>query len=187
MLWRPLPCYSSLVTCHSSLTTRHSPLTTRHSPLVTYHRICPLAVYTLLKYFDAMATSTASKKKIARLIAQFAEEQPDVLGAYLFGSAVQNRLTADSDVDIGMLFETSPDGIQLLELQENLSTLLKRQADLVDLNHVSPILGMQVLKHGEIVFERSERAVRKFQVRTMFAYFDLKQVRKPIEEALLSS
>jgi predicted nucleotidyltransferase len=134
-----------------------------------------------------MATSTASKEEIARLIARFAAEQPDVMAAYLFGSAVQNRLTADSDVDIGLLFEPSPNGIQLLELQEDLTTLLKRQADLVDLNHVSPILGMQVLKHGEIVFERSERAAREFQVRTLFAYFDLKQVRKPIEEALLSS
>jgi hypothetical protein len=46
---------------------------------------------------------------------------------------------------------------------------------------------MQVLKHGEPVFERSERAVREFRVRTLFAYFDLKQVRKPIEEAFLSS
>ncbi len=134
-----------------------------------------------------MATSTASKEEIVRLIAQFAVEQPDVMAAHLFGSAVQNRLTADSDVDIGLLFETSPDGLRLLELQENLTTVLKRQADLVDLNHVSPILGMQVLRHGEIVFERSERAVREFQVRTLFAYFDLKQVRKPIEEALLSS
>jgi len=134
-----------------------------------------------------MATSTASKEEIVRLVAQFAAEQPTVMAAYLFGSAVQNRLAADSDVDIGLLFETSPDGIQLLQLQEELTTVLKRQSDLVSLNRASPILAMQVLKHGEIVFERSERAVREFQVRTLFAYFDLKQVRKPIEEALLSS
>ena len=134
-----------------------------------------------------MATSTASKEEIVRLVAQFAAEQPTVMAAYLFGSAVQNRLAADSDVDIGLLFETSPDGIQLLQLQEELTTVLRRQSDLVSLNEASPILAMQVLKHGEIVFERSERAVREFQVRTLFAYFDLKQVRKPIEEALLSS
>ena len=46
---------------------------------------------------------------------------------------------------------------------------------------------MQVLKHGELIFQRSETAVREFQVRTLFAYFDLKQVRKPIEEAMLFS
>jgi predicted nucleotidyltransferase len=140
-----------------------------------------------LKYLDAMATSTPSKEEIVRQVAQFAAEQPTVLAAYLFGSAAQNRLADESDVDIGLLFETSPEALRLLELQEVLTTALNRQSDLVSLNQASPILAMQVLKHGEIVFERSQRAVREFQVRTLFAYFDLKQVRKPIEEALLSS
>ena len=134
-----------------------------------------------------MASSTPSKEEIVRQVAQFAAEQPTVLAAYLFGSAAQNRLADESDVDIGLLFETSPEALRLLELQEVLTTALNRQSDLVSLNQASPILAMQVLKHGEIVFERSQRAVREFQVRTLFAYFDLKQVRKPIEEALLSS
>ena len=134
-----------------------------------------------------MATSTPSKEEIVRQVAQFAAEQPTVLAAYLFGSAAQNRLADESDVDIGLLFETSTEALRLLELQEVLTTALNRQSDLVSLNQASPILAMQVLKHGEIVFERSQRAVREFQVRTLFAYFDLKQVRKPIEEALLSS
>ena len=134
-----------------------------------------------------MATSTPSKEEIVRQVAQFAAEQPTVLAAYLFGSAAQNRLADESDVDIGLLFETSPEALRLLELQEVLTTALNRQSDLVSLNQASPILAMQVLKHGKLIFERSERAVREFQVRTLFAYFDLKQVRKPIEEALLSS
>lgn len=134
-----------------------------------------------------MATSTVSKEEIVRLIAQFAAEQPGVLAAYLFGSAAQDRLAAESDVDVGLLFETSPDALRLLDLQSDLTTVLKRQCDLISLNQASPILAMQVLKHGELIFERSERAVREFQVRTLFAYFDLKQVRKPIEKALLSS
>jgi uncharacterized protein len=134
-----------------------------------------------------MATSTASKEEMVRLIAQFAAKQPAVVAAYLFGSAVQQRLTADSDLDVALLFETPPDGLRLLELQEELTSVLGRQADLVSLNQASPVLGMQVLKGGELVFERSERAVREFQVRTLFAYFDLKQIRKPIEAALLSS
>lgn len=134
-----------------------------------------------------MAISADSKEEIIRLIAQFAAERPAVLAAFLFGSAVQNRLADESDVDVGMLFAAAPDALGLLELQEDLAAVLKRQCDLVNLNQASPVLAMQVLKHGEIVFERSERAVQEFQVRTLFAYFDLKQVRKPIEEALLSN
>lgn len=134
-----------------------------------------------------MATSTPSKEEIIRLIAQFAAEQPGVLAAYLFGSAVQNRLADESDVDVGLLFDAAPGTLGRLELQEDLTAVLNRQSDLVSLNQASPVLAMQVLKHGELIFERSERAVREFQIRTLFAYFDLKQVRKPIEEALLSS
>jgi predicted nucleotidyltransferase len=132
-----------------------------------------------------MAALTDSKDEIVRRIVQFASEQPTILAAYIFGSAVPQRLTVESDVDIGLLFESPAEGLRLMELQEELTGVLGRQVDLVGLNQVSPILAMQVLKHGEVVFARSERAVREFQIRTLFAYFDLKQVRKPIEEALL--
>ena len=134
-----------------------------------------------------MAPSTPSKEEIIRVVAQFAAARPTVLAVYLFGSVTQNRMAAESDVDVGLLFETPPDGIRLLELQEELTSVLKCQTDLVNLNRTSPILAMQVLKHGELIFQRSETAVREFQVRTLFAYFDLKQVRKPIEEAMLFS
>jgi hypothetical protein len=90
-----------------------------------------------------------------------------------------------SDIDIALLFSQPSDALRLLDMQEDLTALLGRQAGLVNPNQVSPILGMQVLLNCEIVFERSSRAAREFQVRTMFAYFDLKQVRKPIEEAAL--
>jgi predicted nucleotidyltransferase len=132
-----------------------------------------------------MAALTDSKDEIVRRIVQFASEQPTILAAYIFGSVVPQRLTVESDVDIGLLFESPAEGLRLMELQEELTGVLGRQVDLVGLNQVSPILAMQVLKHGEVVFARSERAVREFQIRTLFAYFDLKQVRKPIEEALL--
>ena len=124
-----------------------------------------------------MATSTPAKAELVRRIAQFAAERPSILAAYLFGSAVQQTLGAESDIDIGLLFEAPPDVFRVLELQDELTALLGRQADLVSLNRTSPILAMQVLKRGEIVFQRSERAVREFQVRTQFACFDLKQVR----------
>ena len=84
-----------------------------------------LAVPTVLKYLGAMATSTPSKQVIIRVVAQFAAEQPTVMAAYLFGSVAQNRMTAESDVDVGLLFETPPDEIRLLELREELTSVLK--------------------------------------------------------------
>ena len=106
----------------------------------THRCVASLAVPTLLKYLDAMATSIPSKEEIIRVVAQFAAEQPNVMAAYLFGSVAQNRMAAESDVDVGVLFETPPDGIRLLELQEELTSVLKCQSDLVNLNRTSPIL-----------------------------------------------
>ncbi len=133
-----------------------------------------------------MKAVLTTKEEIAKAMARYASSQPSVLAAYLFGSAVRGRLKGDSDIDVALLFSTPPDGLKLLDMQEDLTTLLGRQADLVSLNTASAILGMQVLRYGEIVFDRSPRASSEFQVKTMFAYFDLKQVRRPIEEALLS-
>lgn len=133
-----------------------------------------------------MATQVSTTEEIARRIARFAAGRPSVLAAYLFGSALQQRLAVDSDIDVGLLFADPPDLFGVFDLQDELTRILGRQTDLVCLNRASPILAMQVLKRGAIVFQRSERAVREFQVRTHFAYVDLKQVRKPIEEALLS-
>ncbi len=107
-----------------------------------------------------MATSTASKEETVGLIAHFAAEEPTRVAASLFGSTVQQRLSADSDLDIDPLFETPPDRLRLLESQEDLTTVLGRQFNLVSLDQASPILAMQVPKHGEVVRERSERAVR---------------------------
>ena len=133
-----------------------------------------------------MKAALTAKEDITKAVASYVAAQPLVLAAYLFGSAVRGHLTTESDLDIAMLFSSPPDSLHLLDMQEDLTALLGRQADLVSLNHASPILAMQVLRCGEGVFERSARAVREFRVRSMFAYFDLKSVRKCVEEALIS-
>jgi len=133
-----------------------------------------------------MKVPLTAKEEIGDAVASYLSGQPPVLAAYLFGSVVHGQPTIESDIDIAILFSRPPETVQRLEMQEDLTALLGRQADLVCLNHASPILAMQVLRHGESVFERSARAAREFCVRTMFAYFDLKSVRKCVEDALIS-
>jgi predicted nucleotidyltransferase len=133
-----------------------------------------------------MKAPLTAKEEITKALASFLAAQHVVQAAYLFGSAVRDRLSVESDIDIAILFSCSPDALHLLDLQEDLTAVLGRQADLVNLNHASPILAMQVLKYGESVFERSAHAAREFRVRTIFAYYDLKTVRKCVEKALVS-
>ena len=133
-----------------------------------------------------MKPPVTAKEEIAKAVTDYVAGQPLVLAAYLFGSVVRDRLTSESDIDVAMLFSRSPESLQLLDMQEDLTASLGREAQLVALNRASPILAMQVLRYGECVFERSARIAREFRVRTMFAYFDLKTARKCVEEALIS-
>ena len=66
----------------------------------------------------------------------------------------------------------------------SLSARLKREVDLVTLNHASPILRMQFLKKGELLINNAPHQVNLFFIKTINEYFDLKQMRRPIEEHL---
>jgi predicted nucleotidyltransferase len=132
---------------------------------------------------------TAQKHTVETIIEkvrELAESKREIAVIYLFGSAATNRLTAESDVDLGILFDQKPSAIELLQLQEEFTDAIGVQADVVNLDVASPILRMQVLKNGVRVFTRNETRVHAFFVRAINEYDDLKQVRKPIEDNILN-
>jgi len=104
---------------------------------------------------------------------------------FLFGSSVSRRMHPASDVDIGILFDSVPNLSQINALTAELSSLLRREVDLVVLNRASPILKMQVLKKGALVFARDLRVYHQFFVDTCNQYDDLKQIRRTCEESIL--
>lgn len=132
-----------------------------------------------------MIAQIHTRDTLARKISEFANSKPKIAAVYLFGSAVVDRLTPESDIDLGILFEQKLSGIDLLQLQEEMTDVLGVQADIVNLDGASPILRMQVLKHGMRVFTRNETIVTAFFVRAINEYDDLKRVRKPIEDNIL--
>lgn len=106
----------------------------------------------------------------------------DVL--WLFGSRASGAVREDSDVDLAALFRRSPSALELLEAQVDLGAELGVEVDLIDLDRASPILAMQVLKHGKLLVDRSLRRRTDFIVRTVSMYEDLKIVRREAEQAL---
>ena len=104
--------------------------------------------------------------------------------AFLIGSFAAGTARPDSDVDVAVLFGRVPDYMDVLDLRDRLSALVEREADLVVLNDSGPVIRMQVLKTG-IRLRAEQGAYEKFFVRTVNEYDDLKQIRAPIEEAVL--
>jgi predicted nucleotidyltransferase len=123
--------------------------------------------------------------KIVKTLKIFFKKRPEVLLAFLFGSFARNRTHLSSDIDIGILFKTVPEMETLHDLTEGLSSILTRDVDLAVLNYASPILKMQILKNGILVFASNKKYYYQFFTDTINQYDDLKHVRKNCEENIL--
>jgi len=104
---------------------------------------------------------------------------------WLFGSEAEGKERQGSDVDLAALFRRQPKGLELLDARTELEEILHRDVDLVDLDHASPILGMQVLRRGRLLMDRNPRRRSSFSGRTLSMYEDLKIMRRKGEQVLL--
>ena len=121
---------------------------------------------------------------LARLAGYF-EIKSGVRLVFLFGSAASGKMTEESDIDIGILFEKQPDIFEINELKSELNGILKREIDIAVLNSAAPVLKMQVLNKGIPVFTKDKKYYNQFFVDTINQYDDLKQTRKVCEDNIL--
>jgi predicted nucleotidyltransferase len=126
-----------------------------------------------------------SNLKLAKSLESFFKGRQEIILVFLFGSSARNRLRPSSDVDIGILFKSIPEIEAKNALTQELSSILKREVDLVALDHASPILRMQILKHGILVYSRRKKDFYQFFTDTVNQYDDLKRIRKNCEENIL--
>ena len=104
--------------------------------------------------------------------------------ALLFGSAASGRLRRDSDVDLAVRYPSPLDATSWLRLTGELSEILRRPVDLLDLHRAGPIVAMQVLRTGVPLLVNHRQAFEQFLMYTPSLYFDFKRTRRPIEQAL---
>ena len=77
--------------------------------------------------------------------------RPDIIAAWLFGSAQSGELRAGSDLDIALLFEDAPTLDTLLDLRSDLQQTTQIDAiDLVVLNDASPLLRFEAVSGRDI-------------------------------------
>lgn len=127
---------------------------------------------------------------IVRQLTRFFEQYPEALVcAYLFGSTARGTATADSDVDLAVLYADEPPATldsPELALAADLERLLKRRVDVVVLNRAPVDLIHRVLRDGILVCERDRSARIRFEVRARNEYFDLlpilRQYRRSVRE-----
>jgi hypothetical protein len=80
-----------------------------------------------------------------------------VLRAYLFGSAARGEQTDQSDIDIlvELDYEQGANFYQFLDMQEQLSQLLKTHVDLVSANGLSPFIKPIIDREKQLIYEKA--------------------------------
>ena len=119
-------------------------------------------------------------------IVNFLDQRFGLDTLWLFGSEAAGTARSDSDLDLAVLFRRCPAAIEILDARGELAETLRRDVDIIDLDQASPILGMQVLRHGRLLVDRDPRRRYAFFSRTVSMYEDVKIVRREAERALFA-
>ena len=97
---------------------------------------------------------------------------PQVIAAWLFGSAHTGRMRADSDIDIGVFFAAPPTLDEWLSLHADLQDALAfEDIDLVILNGKSSILRFEAIS-GQLLYCRNREELATFASLTARQYED---------------
>ena len=95
--------------------------------------------------------------EMIKIIQDYFKTQP-VLKAWLFGSFARGEATADSDVDILVVFDRRNHAVGLLEhvrMMNALETLLQRKIDLVEEGTLLPFAVDSANNERQLVYERA--------------------------------
>ena len=115
------------------------------------------------------------------IIEDYFAYQPEVALVYLYGSYAAGQTWAESDLDIGVLFNDRGTPYELFqrglrhatELQAKVSGI---EIDLRELNGAPVEFLMQVIKSGRCLYARSEQERVQFETRVIQEYLDFKPV-----------
>lgn len=113
--------------------------------------------------------------EIERAVTDICSEYDNVVAAYLYGSFARADEDAESDVDIGLLFEEY-DIHTLLEIGRRIEDKvnLSRELDVRALNTSDPEFPFRVLKEAEVLYEKDKARRADLEQRIERKYFDMK-------------
>ncbi len=108
---------------------------------------------------------------------QSLSRHPEIIAAYVFGSAVTGKLTPMSDIDVAILLrEEIPFARELDISSEVMSTIEKnfrREGDVRFINRVRDLPFLhEVLAAGKLIYEADREMHRAYVARTVIAYLD---------------
>ncbi|HMJ14750.1 MAG TPA: nucleotidyltransferase domain-containing protein [Polyangiaceae bacterium] len=116
------------------------------------------------------------RQHIETVLVEYLGDRPDVAAAYLYGSVATGAARPDSDVDVGILYRTTPPPTLLGQPygdEAELSARVGRPVQIVVMNTAPVDLVHRILRDGALIVERDASARIAFEVRSRNQYYDL--------------
>ncbi|RLB22146.1 MAG: hypothetical protein DRG73_07380 [Deltaproteobacteria bacterium] len=110
-------------------------------------------------------------------IVNFAKAYPEISAVYLFGSHALGHPRSKSDIDLGILFHKDMDAFTRISMETEISNLLKKDVDLVDMRKSSPFLCHQIYKYGKFIYHDGSNFPFQFRASSIREYLDTNYLR----------
>jgi len=127
----------------------------------------------------------AIAENVLSAIAAQLRSRLSVSAAYLLGSAAEERLRPDSDVDIAVLPQhgRSLPTQERLALAAELALIVGRNVDLGVLSMANLVYAKEAVARGRLVFERDHLITSQFEMYTLSMYASLQESRQEVLRA----
>ncbi|MBI4701537.1 MAG: nucleotidyltransferase domain-containing protein [Deltaproteobacteria bacterium] len=135
-----------------------------------------------------MTASAAGYAKGLEALARLLQADARFAAAFAFGSVAQDRLRADSDLDVAVRYSDRRAErcaqAELATLIGHLGIAAGRDVHLVNIEAATPTLRFQVLRRGRKLFDRDPARTRRLIERTMLERFDWEYARTVMDHAM---
>ncbi len=123
------------------------------------------------------------KKSIVDTVKEYI---PDVQGIYLFGSFATGDANNESDMDIALLCKHKLAWELKSVIVDELSDLLQRDIDLVELRYVDTIFKEEIIKTAKRIAELDKLACELYEDYIYCSAMDFREFRKPHVEEIIA-
>lgn len=103
---------------------------------------------------------------------------------YLFGSFAKGEGRDDSDIDIAIHMIDKVDSYELFVLANELSFIVKRDIQLIDITEATTVFKAQIIGTGESIYCSNENIKIDFEIRSFKDYVKLNEERQIVLDTI---
>lgn len=123
-------------------------------------------------------------KEIKEKTIEFIKNKFEVQFIYLFGSFAKGEGREDSDIDLAIYGDSMFDTYELFIIANELSFIINRDVQLIDLRDVSTVFSAQIVGNKEVLFCRDENLCFEYDIKAFKNYIKLNEERQVVIEAI---